>query len=79
MWRTYVVEEETSLRVCVLKINLVPRSQLCDRSAIRLAQAEYLVARMEAFLRQRFGDDFLSVPVVLAGDLNNVPGVDVYT
>lgn len=36
------------------------------------------MASMEAFLRERFGDSYSSIPVVLAGDLNNVPGVDVY-
>ena len=34
--------------------------------------------KVETFLRERFGDGYSSVPVVLAGDLNNVPGVDVY-
>ena len=51
-------------------MDLVPRSELCDRAAIRLAQAECLVAGLEAFLRQRFGDSYHSVPIVLAGDLN---------
>lgn len=46
--------------------------------AIRLAQAEVLMASVAAFLQERFGDEYGSVPVVLAGDLNNVPGVDVY-
>lgn len=62
-----------------MNVCLVLHSQPYDRAAIRLAQAEHFVARLEAFLRQRFGDAFLSVPIVLAGDLNNVPGVDVYT
>lgn len=75
----HIVDEKISLRVCSMNVYLVLRSQTCDRAAIRLAQAEHFVARLEAFLRQRFGDDFLSVPIVLAGDLNNVPGVDVYT
>lgn len=48
------------------------------RGAIRLAQAEVLMAKLEAFLGKRFGDDSSSIPVVLAGDLNNVPGIDVY-
>lgn len=36
------------------------------------------MASVATFLQERFGDDYGSVPVVLAGDLNNVPGVDVY-
>lgn len=50
----------------------------CARGAIRLAQAETLMAHVAAFLRGRFGCDYSTVPVVLAGDLNTVPGVDVY-
>lgn len=33
---------------------------------------------MEGFLRRHVGDKFASVPVVLNGDLNTVPGVGVY-
>lgn len=43
-----------------------------------MAQAEVFMSSLEAFLRERFGERYASVPVVLAGDLNNVPGVDVY-
>lgn len=50
---------------------------LC-RGDIRLAQAEVFMSSLEAFLRERFGERYASVPVVLAGDLNNIPGVDVY-
>lgn len=64
----------------------LPSIRVCDplrhaawcRSGVRLAQAEALMQNIEAFLRERFGDRYSSVPVVLAGDLNNVPGVDVY-
>ncbi|CAM9546383.1 unnamed protein product [Pylaiella littoralis] len=49
-----------------------------DGAAVRLAQAEILMIKLAAFLRKRFGDNYSSIPVVLAGDLNNVPGVDVY-
>lgn len=48
------------------------------RAAVRLAQAEILMMKLAAFLRKRFGDNYSSIPVVLAGDLNTVPGVDVY-
>ena len=36
------------------------------------------MARVATFLEERFGDSYGSVPLVLAGDLNNVPGIDVY-
>lgn len=37
-----------------------------------------MMANVSTFLEERFGESYGSVPVVLAGDLNNVPGVDVY-
>eukprot|EP00903_Cladosiphon_okamuranus_P014269 g13253.t1 len=49
-----------------------------DGGAIRLAQAEVLMASVADFLEERFGESYGSVPLVLAGDLNNVPGIDVY-
>lgn len=53
-------------------------SRFARRDGIRLAQAEALMESMKAFLHSRFGDEASSVPVVLAGDLNTVPGVGVY-
>ncbi|CAM9232981.1 unnamed protein product, partial [Scytosiphon promiscuus] len=66
---------EASGFVCVATTHLYWHP---DGGSIRLAQAEVLMASVAAFLQERFGDDYGSVPVVLAGDLNNVPGVDVY-
>lgn len=36
------------------------------------------MARVATFLEELLGDSYSSVPLVLAGDLNNVPGIDVY-
>lgn len=36
------------------------------------------MASVAVFLEERVGESYGSVPLVLAGDLNNVPGVDVY-
>ncbi|CAN0012532.1 unnamed protein product, partial [Ectocarpus sp. 12 AP-2014] len=68
-------KDDPSGLVCVATTHLYWHP---DGGAIRLAQAETLMAHVAAFLRERFGDDYSTVPVVLAGDLNTVPGVDVY-
>ena len=36
------------------------------------------MARVATFLKKHFGESYGSVPLVLAGDLNTVPGIDVY-
>ncbi|CAM9255538.1 unnamed protein product [Ascophyllum nodosum] len=69
------IDPEACGMVCVVTTHLYWHPQ---GSGIRLAQAEALMQKVETFLRERFGDGYSSVPVVLAGDLNNVPGVDVY-
>ncbi|CAM9913441.1 unnamed protein product [Ectocarpus fasciculatus] len=68
-------EDDPSGLVCVATTHLYWHP---DGGAIRLAQAETLMAHVASFLHERFGNDYSTVPVVLAGDLNTVPGVDVY-
>ena len=36
------------------------------------------MARVARFLKEHFGESYSSIPLVLAGDWNTVPGIDVY-
>lgn len=53
-------------------------NQIRTREHIRAAQTEKLLRDLEKFLRRQVGDKIFSVPVVLAADLNTLPGVGVY-
>lgn len=48
------------------------------REHVRGAQLEYFMKKLEQFLKRQFRERFSSVPLVLAADLNTLPGVGAY-